>query len=59
MTRSERDPPDSALMQLSLQSLFFLAGAAAGALGVSRFGVGALVVPLAVLAVLAVMRFFP
>lgn len=54
----ERNPHDRALTQLSWQLLFFLAGAAAGAIGESRFGVVALVAPLAVLVILAFTRAF-
>lgn len=47
---------DRTLVQLSLQLLVFMTGAAAGALGEQRFGVMALAVPLALLAALSFSR---
>ncbi len=47
---------DRTLVQLSLQLLVFMTGAAAGALGEQRFGVMALAVPLALLAALSFGR---
>ncbi|PTB17885.1 hypothetical protein C9I57_25500 [Trinickia symbiotica] len=47
--RHDRDRHDRTLVQLSLQLLLFVAGAAAGALGLHRFGIAVLGVPLALL----------
>ncbi len=49
VTRRERDRHDRTLVQLSLQLLLFVTGAAAGALGLHRFGIAVLGVPLALL----------
>ncbi len=53
MTRHERDRRDRTLVQLSLQLLLFVAGAAAGALSLHWFGIVVLGVPLALLVGLA------
>lgn len=55
-TRAEREPKDRTLIQLSLQLFVFIGGAAAGALGVYRFGIVVLVLPLLFLVALTLTR---
>lgn len=56
IVRRARRPGDRTLGPRSLQLALFLAGAAAGAFGVHRLGIGAMVLPLAVLLVILVSR---
>lgn len=56
VSRKERPSKDRTLIQLSLQLVVFIAGAAAGALGVYRFGIFVLILPLLLLVALALTR---
>jgi uncharacterized membrane protein YoaK (UPF0700 family) len=54
--RKKSEPKEQTLMQLSFQLFAFIVGAAAGALGVHRFGIVVLVLPLLFLSTLALTR---